>query len=148
MTARLDALPTARQADILAAVCALESAHGPVATTAYRALAEPDLREAVRDLLSAAGRVLVPVGKGYTSGYDDQISARLRVHPEHPVPRRDQRHHPRAVIGLDPTSTCESSAASPRKPPARACSRAIPAAPSGSRRLASTFPASSITSTS
>ena len=54
-----------------------ESAHGPVATTAYRALAEPDLREAVRDLLSAAGRVLVPVGKGYTSGYDDQISARL-----------------------------------------------------------------------
>lgn len=77
MTARLDALPTARQADILAAVCALESAHGPVATTAYRALAEPDLREAVRDLLSAAGRVLVPVGKGYTSGYDDQISARL-----------------------------------------------------------------------
>jgi hypothetical protein len=47
-----------------------------------------------------------------------------------------------------PTSTSDSSASSPSKPPASPCSWVIPAIPSGSRRLASTFPASSITSTS
>jgi hypothetical protein len=71
----------------------------------------------------------------------------LRVHREHPVSGRGQRHHPRAMIGLDPRqhlrviSLLAQQAAGLRMQ--LACRP-----PSGSRRLASTFPASSITSTS
>lgn len=77
MNAALTALPPARQADVLSVVCALETATGPLPATAYRALAEADLREVVTRLLAAAGRVLIPIGTRYTSGYDDQISDRL-----------------------------------------------------------------------
>jgi hypothetical protein len=77
VNAALTALPPARQADVLSVVCALETATGPLPATAYRALAEADLREVVIGLLAAAGRVLIPVGTRYTSGYDDQISDRL-----------------------------------------------------------------------
>ena len=77
MNAALANLPPTRRADVLSAVCALETATGPLAATAYRALAEADLREVVAGLLAAAGRVLIPVGTRYTSGYDDQISDRL-----------------------------------------------------------------------
>ena len=77
MNAALTALPLARRTDVLSAVCALETATGPLPATAYRALAEADLREVVTGLLAAAGRVLIPVGTRYTSGYDDQISDRL-----------------------------------------------------------------------
>jgi haloalkane dehalogenase len=52
------------------------------------------------------------------------------------------------VIGWAAENFAAASASSPRKPPTRPCSWAIPAAPSGSLFLASTFPASSITSTS
>jgi hypothetical protein len=77
MTAGLDALPQQRQADVLAALCALETDSRPLPTTSYRALAEPALREVVREMLAAAGRVLVETGTGYTSGYDDGIADRL-----------------------------------------------------------------------
>jgi hypothetical protein len=78
-----------------------------------------------------------------------------------PVPRRLQRvtpntvypaatsaatHRPRSVS--IPTATSAPSASSPRCRPITSCSPAIPAAPSGSRLRARTFPASSITSTS
>lgn len=77
MTTALDSLSPARQADVLTAVCALESAHAPLLAVNYRALAEPDLRQVVGELLAAAGRVLVAVGTGYTSGYADDIAERL-----------------------------------------------------------------------
>jgi len=77
MTAGLDALPQQRQADVLAALCALETDSRPVPTASYRALAEPALREVVREILATAGRVLVETGTGYTSGYDDGIADRL-----------------------------------------------------------------------
>lgn len=77
MTGELNRLPHARQADILTAVCALESASGPLPATSYRALAEPTLREVVSVMLAAAGRVLVHAGAGYTSGYSDHIAERL-----------------------------------------------------------------------
>ena len=88
-------------------------------------------------------------------------------------PRRSRHRTPRAAPGTgrpagspgtpgspprqrpDPRATAVRSRParavtppSPREPPTRACSWAIPATPSGSRFLASTFPASSITSTS
>jgi hypothetical protein len=77
VNAALTALPSARQADVLSVVCALETATGPLPATAYRALAEADLREVATGLLAAAGRILISVGTRYTSGYDDQISDRL-----------------------------------------------------------------------
>jgi hypothetical protein len=77
MTAGLDALPQQRQADVLAALCALETDSKPVPATSYRALAEPALREIVKEMLADAGRVLVETGAGYTSGYDDGIADRL-----------------------------------------------------------------------
>ncbi len=77
MTIRLDVLPQQRQADVLAALCALETDSRPVPVTSYRALAEPALRQVVRETLAAAGRVLIETGTGYTSGYDDRIADRL-----------------------------------------------------------------------
>jgi hypothetical protein len=73
----LDMLPAGRRADVLAAVYALERASGPIPHASFRALAEPALREIVQEVLAAAGRVLVPAGTGFTSGYDDQIARRL-----------------------------------------------------------------------
>jgi hypothetical protein len=77
VNAALAALPSVRRTDVLSAVCALETATEPLPATSYRALAEADLREVVTGLLAAAGRILIPVGMRYTSGYDDQISDRL-----------------------------------------------------------------------
>jgi hypothetical protein len=77
MTGALDMLPPGRQADVLTAVRALETAAGPVLAKSYRALAEPALREVVTELLAEAGRVLVSAGTGFTTGYDDRISALL-----------------------------------------------------------------------
>jgi hypothetical protein len=77
MTAGLDGLPQQRQADVLAALCALETDSRPVLAISYRALAEPALREVVRRMLATAGRVLVEAGTRYTSGYDDGIAGRL-----------------------------------------------------------------------
>jgi hypothetical protein len=77
MTAALEMLAPARRADVLAAVCALEYASAPVPLTSFRALAEPALREVVEEVLTAAGRVLLTVGAGFLSGYDDRIADRL-----------------------------------------------------------------------
>ena len=55
-------------------------------------------------------------------------------------------HGPRSVS--IPATTSASSPSSPSSAPTSACSCAIPATPSGSRRFASTFPASFITSMS
>ena len=77
MTTGLDALPQQRQADVLAALCALETDSRPLRATSHRALAEPALREVVKEMLATAGRVLVETGAGYTSGYDDSIADRL-----------------------------------------------------------------------
>ena len=55
-------------------------------------------------------------------------------------------HGPRSVS--IPMTTSAPSASSPRYRPISSCSCAIPATPSGSRRFASTVPASFITSTS
>jgi len=95
MTATLEMLPSARRADVLAAVCALEYASGPVPLTSFRALAEPALREVVQELLAAAGRVLVPAGAGFASGYDDQVAARLAEEGAGVLRRED-----RAVLTL------------------------------------------------
>lgn len=73
----LNTLPVNRQADVLTAAYALERASEPLPRTAFRALAEPALRQVVEQLLAAAGRVLINVGGGFLSGYDDQIVARL-----------------------------------------------------------------------
>src|ERR1700683_2609896 len=95
MTAALDMLPPTRRADVLAAVCALECAGGPVPLTAFRALAEPTLREIVQEVLAAAGRVLVQAGTGFVSGYDDRIAERLAEEGTG-ILRRDDR----AVLAL------------------------------------------------
>jgi hypothetical protein len=95
MTAALDLLPPTRRADVLAAVCALECAGGPVPLTAFRALAEPTLREIVQEVLAAAGRVLVQAGTGFVSGYDDRIAERLAEEGTG-ILRRDDR----AVLAL------------------------------------------------
>jgi hypothetical protein len=70
-------LPPQRQADVLAALAAVETADAPVAQRDFRALADPALRATLSRCLAEAGRVLLAVGEGYLSGYDDTIAARL-----------------------------------------------------------------------
>lgn len=61
----------------MAAVAAVESAEEPVPANAFRALAEASLRSYVEELLAKSGRVLLPVGAGYLSGYDDEVARQL-----------------------------------------------------------------------
>ncbi|MFC9616593.1 hypothetical protein [Streptomyces sp. NPDC056938] len=75
--ALLDALSPQRQADVQAAVYAVETSMLPVPVSGYRALAETPLRLVVESVLASAGRTLLAVGSGYLSGYDDQIRGRL-----------------------------------------------------------------------
>lgn len=70
-------LPPARQADVLAALAAVETADSPVAGRGFRALQDPALRATLSSCLAEAGRVLVTVGDGYLSGYDDRVAERL-----------------------------------------------------------------------
>jgi hypothetical protein len=70
-------LPAARQADVLAALAAVETADTPVPRTAFQALADGALRATLEDLLAQAGRVLLEVGGGFLSGYDDRVAERL-----------------------------------------------------------------------
>jgi hypothetical protein len=70
-------LPAPRQADVLAALSAVETADAPVAQRDFRALADPALRACLSRCLAEAGRVLLPVGGGYLTGYDDTVAARL-----------------------------------------------------------------------
>lgn len=70
-------LPPARQADVLAALAAVETADEPVRPGAFRALLDPSLTGTLRRCLAEAGRVLLRVGDGWLSGYDDTVAARL-----------------------------------------------------------------------
>ena len=88
-------LSPARQADVLAALAAVETADAPVPATAFRALAEPSLTATLRRCLAEGGRVLLKVGAGYLSGYDDRIGARLASAGLGVLPRDD-----RAVLTL------------------------------------------------
>lgn len=73
----LQDLPAARQADVLAALAAIETTDAPVSRDAYRALADGALRATLEHILAEAGRVLLEVGGGFLSGYDDRVAARL-----------------------------------------------------------------------
>ncbi|MEV0088693.1 hypothetical protein [Saccharopolyspora sp. NPDC050642] len=73
----MENLPAQRKSDVLAALAAVESAQFPVPAKEFRALLEPPLRHVVEQLLYRAGRVLIKVGSGYLSGYDDDVAAEL-----------------------------------------------------------------------
>ncbi|MFC7264816.1 hypothetical protein [Streptomyces lutosisoli] len=90
-----DALSEHRQADVRAAVCAVETARWPVPASSFRALAEVPLRRVVEEMLAASGRVLLAVGEGFVSGYDDAIRARLADEGIGVLPQED-----RAVLAL------------------------------------------------
>ena len=71
-----------------------------------------------------------------------------RVHREHRVPGRDQRRNPRAPVGLDPDHHLRVIRVLRQEPADQRMQLRHPGHPSGSRRFASTLPASSITSMS
>jgi hypothetical protein len=73
----LRTLSEATRVEVLAAAAAVDVADAPVSSEAFRALAEPALRAAVEDALSAAGRCLVQHDNGWVSGYRDDIADRL-----------------------------------------------------------------------
>ena len=73
----LSELPPARQADVLAALAAVETADEPVRAEGFRALLDPSLTGTLRRCLAEAGRVLLRVGDGWLSGYDDTVGERL-----------------------------------------------------------------------
>ncbi|GAA0314560.1 hypothetical protein [Kineococcus aurantiacus] len=73
----LQDLPPARQADVLAALAAVETADEPVKASGFRALLDPSLTSTLRRCLAEAGRVLLHVEGGWLSGYDDQVATRL-----------------------------------------------------------------------
>lgn len=73
----LRSLGEAARVEVLAAAAAVDVADAPVPPQAFRALADPALRAAVEDALSAAGRCLVQHDSGWMSGYRDDIADRL-----------------------------------------------------------------------
>lgn len=73
----LRSLSEATRVEVLAAAAAVDVADAPVPSQAFRALADPALRAAVEDALSAAGRCLVQHDNGWVSGYRDDIVDRL-----------------------------------------------------------------------
>jgi hypothetical protein len=88
-------LPPARQADVLAALTAVETADAPVPRAEFRALADGTLRATLEDLLAEAGRVLLEVGDAFLSGYDDRAAERLAAEGAGILPPDD-----RAVLTL------------------------------------------------
>lgn len=88
-------LPAGRQADVLAALAALETAETPVPASAFRALADPTLHATLQQCLAEQGRVLIKIGHGRLSGYDDAIAARLASEGIGVLPADD-----RAVLAL------------------------------------------------
>ena len=77
MSDRLSTLSEALRVEVLAAAAAVDVADEPVPAQAFRALADPALRAAVDEALSAAGRCLVAHETGWLSGYHDDIADRL-----------------------------------------------------------------------
>jgi hypothetical protein len=59
------------------AIAALEIAEGVVPAGAFAALRDPALRRHVGERLAACGRVLIPVGDDWVSGYDDAVADQL-----------------------------------------------------------------------
>lgn len=68
---------TQADTEILAAFTILEAAADPVPEHRFRALRDPALRSSLGELCARAGRVLMTVGDGWTTGYDDEIADRL-----------------------------------------------------------------------
>jgi hypothetical protein len=87
---RLDDLPAHRQADVLAAIAAVETADVPVLKNDFRALADPSLRATLSRCLAEAGRVLLPVGRGFLSGYDDTVAQCLAARGIGVLPPEDR----------------------------------------------------------
>lgn len=77
MTGVLPAPGTLEFAELADAFAALEEAVEPVAADAFAALADPGRRAQLARLAAGAGRVLVPVGDGWLTGYDDTVADRL-----------------------------------------------------------------------
>lgn len=73
----LQSLSETARVEVLAATAAVDIADAPVPAQAFRALADPALRAAVDEALSAAGRCLVQHDRGWLSGYRDEIADRL-----------------------------------------------------------------------
>ena len=88
-------LAPARQAEVLAALAAVETAAQPVPETSFRALQDPALRATLEQCLGEAGRVLLRVPGGWLSGYDDMIAARVAAEGLGVLPEDD-----RAVLAL------------------------------------------------
>lgn len=88
-------LAPSRQADVLTALAAVETADAPVAESHLRGLLDPALRTVVAGCLAEAGRVLLKVGGGWLSGYDDQIRERFAAEGLGVLPEDD-----RAVLTL------------------------------------------------
>src|SRR5258707_9981612 len=65
------------EAAVRDAIAALEVAEGVVPAAAFPALQDPALRSAVTHRLGACGRVLISVGAGWVSGYDDEVADTL-----------------------------------------------------------------------
>ena len=65
--------------EILAAFAAVENSPEPVPEAVATALHDATLRRSVEEMLNLIGRTLVRAGPGrWTSGYRDDIAARLR----------------------------------------------------------------------
>lgn len=70
-------LPPVRQTDVLVALAAVETADTPVRPANFRALLDPALRATLSRCLHEQGRILLKVGDGYLSGYDNNIAEKL-----------------------------------------------------------------------
>jgi hypothetical protein len=78
MTGRLASLSSRDREAVLNAVVAVEESVEAVPHDRFPALADPALRDIVRESLVGAGRTLVRVGDdSWLSGYDDEIAGRL-----------------------------------------------------------------------
>lgn len=78
MTGRLASLSNRDREAVLNAVVAVEESVEAVPHDRFPALADPALRDVVRESLMGAGRTLVRVGDdSWISGYDDEIAGQL-----------------------------------------------------------------------
>ncbi len=91
----LSDLPVGRQVDVLAALAAVETADQPVPPDGFRGLLDPALRATLDRCLRAQGRVLLKVGDGFLSGYEDDIGRQLAAEGAGVLPPDD-----RAVLAL------------------------------------------------
>lgn len=68
---------TTTDVEVLAAFSILEAAEDPVPEHRFRALRDPALRSSLGELCAQAGRLLMSVGDGWITGYDDKVADRL-----------------------------------------------------------------------